>query len=82
MLKVVAESVGAAPNRFYRPDARREAYVRVPDPDMIVQTVLRQGSVNLDRNATAGTRATGSRLPTKQAYVASGGTDGENQRRC
>jgi catechol 2,3-dioxygenase-like lactoylglutathione lyase family enzyme len=35
MLKVVAEDVGALPNRSRHPDARWDAYVHVPDPDAL-----------------------------------------------
>jgi catechol 2,3-dioxygenase-like lactoylglutathione lyase family enzyme len=35
MLKVVAEDVGAVPNRVRHPDARWDAYVHVPDPDVL-----------------------------------------------
>jgi len=35
LLKVVAEDVGALPNRSRHPDARWDAYVHVPDPDAL-----------------------------------------------
>lgn len=35
MLKVVAEDVGALPNRSRHPDARWDAYIHVPDPDAL-----------------------------------------------
>jgi catechol 2,3-dioxygenase-like lactoylglutathione lyase family enzyme len=35
MLKVVAEDVGALPNRSRHPDARWDAYVHVADPDAL-----------------------------------------------
>jgi catechol 2,3-dioxygenase-like lactoylglutathione lyase family enzyme len=35
MLKVVAEDVGALPNRSRHPYARWDAYVHVPDPDTL-----------------------------------------------
>jgi len=35
MLKVVAEDVGALPNRSRHPDARWDVYVHVPDPDTL-----------------------------------------------
>lgn len=36
MLKVVANDVGALPNRSRHPYARWDAYVHVPDPDALV----------------------------------------------
>jgi catechol 2,3-dioxygenase-like lactoylglutathione lyase family enzyme len=35
LLKMVAEDVGALPNRSRHPDARWDAYVHVPDPDAL-----------------------------------------------
>ncbi len=35
LLKVVADDVGAAPNRSRHRDARWDAYVHVPDPDAL-----------------------------------------------
>jgi catechol 2,3-dioxygenase-like lactoylglutathione lyase family enzyme len=43
MLKVVAEDVGALPNRSRHPYARWDAYVHVPDPDTLATEFHDQG---------------------------------------
>jgi catechol 2,3-dioxygenase-like lactoylglutathione lyase family enzyme len=43
LLKVVAEDVGALPNRSRHPDARWDAYVHVPDPDALAAELRGRG---------------------------------------
>ena len=43
MLKVVAEDVGALPNRSRHPHARWDAYVHVPDPDTLAAELRDRG---------------------------------------
>lgn len=43
MLKVVAEDVGALPNRSRHPYARWDAYVHVPDPDALAVELRERG---------------------------------------
>jgi catechol 2,3-dioxygenase-like lactoylglutathione lyase family enzyme len=43
MLKVVAEGVGALPNRSRHPHARWDAYVHVPDPDALAAELRDRG---------------------------------------
>jgi uncharacterized glyoxalase superfamily protein PhnB len=43
MLKMVAEDVGALPNRSRHPYARWDAYVHVPDPDALAAELRERG---------------------------------------
>lgn len=43
MLKVVAEDVGALPNRSRHPNARWDAYIHVPDPDALADEFRERG---------------------------------------
>lgn len=45
LLKVVAEDVGALPNRTRHPHARWDAYVHVPDPDALAAEFSDRGVI-------------------------------------